>query len=361
MDHITDVMEMVEHLRRPAFCVRNGIIVKVNTAAATRMIEADSAVAGLIETGAEEYLDFAEGCLYLTLNICGQNLGFSVCRKNGFDLFQLEQDAENEELQAMALAARELREPLASIMITADHLFSAADKTDSPETEAHLARINRGLFQMLRLISNMSDASRYAADTAVPMEVKNISACLDEIFAKAADLLERAGILLEYDGLSEPVYGLISSDMLERAVLNIISNALKFTGREGHIQAKLLRRGSKLYLSILDSGSGIEESLRGNLFSRYTREPGVEDGRFGIGLGFVMIRSAAAHHGGTVLVDHPAGSGTRITLSLSIRPGSSNLVRSPALKVDYSGERDHGLLELSDVLPAELYDPKKIN
>ena len=357
MDHITDTMEMVEHLHLPAFCVREGIIVKVNTAAASRMVESGTSVFELLKTGAEEYRDFRGGCLYLTVCLNSQNLGFSVCRKNGFDLFQLEQDNQAPELQAMALAARELREPLASIMITADQLFpSRSDAT--PEDDARIARINRGLFQMLRLISNMSDAGRYVTGTA-NKEIKNISSLFDEIFSKAAVLVEHAGIRLEYTGIPNAINSLANCELLERAVLNIISNAIKFTPKGGLIQATLLRRGNKLYLSIRDNGAGIPENLRGTLFSRCTREPGMEDGRYGIGLGFVMIRSAAAQHGGTVLVDHPEGGGTRVTMTLTVQPGTGELLRSPILKVDYAGERDHGLLELSEVLPAKLYHPDK--
>ena len=141
-------------------------------------------------------------------------------------------------------------------------------------------------------------------------------------------------------------------------MLNIISNSLKFMPQGGTIQAKLTRRGQKLYVSILDSGSGIQESTRADLFSRYTREPSVEDGRFGIGLGLVLIRSTAYQHGGTVLVDQPMEQGTRVTMTLAISSGSTDHVRSPILKVDYAGERDHGLLELSEVLPADLYKPQ---
>lgn len=360
MNQITDAMEMVAHLSHPAFCVKDGIIVHVNEAAAGRMIEPNTAVSQLLKTGNEEYREFSDGCLYLTLTVCGQDLGFSVCRKNGFDLFRLEQDGENRELQAMALAARELREPLASVMITADHLFPSEEISDST-TANHVARINRGLFQMLRLISNMSDASRYAASVSTPMEVKNIPAFLQEVFTKTAVLTESSGIHLEYSGISEPILGLMNSELLERALLNIISNSMKFMPQGGTIQANLLRRNNKLYLSIQDTGSGIPEAARSNLFSRYAREPGVEDGRFGVGLGFVLIRSAAQHHGGTVLVDHPSETGTRVTMTLAIRSGSTNYLRSPILKVDYAGERDHGLLELSDVLAADLYDPTKIN
>ena len=87
----------------------------------------------------------------------------------------------------------------------------------------------------------------------------------------------------------------------------------------------------------------------------FLREPTLEDPTRGVGLGMVLIRSVAANHGGAVLVDHPDAEHTRITLSLAICHGKGDLVRSPVLRLDYAGERDHGLLELSDVLPAELY------
>ena len=355
MDYITDAMEMVDLLQHPAFCVQEGIIVKVNTAAQQRMIEPGTPVTNLIKIGAEEYTDFTGGCLYLTLYVNETDLGFTVLRKNGFDLFQLEQDTENYELQAMALAARELREPLSAIMISTERLFPASVCSEDTKAYEQLARMHRGLFQMLRLISNMSDADRYTV-SRVSMDIQNGPALLDEIFRKAADLVERTGLHLEYTGIPEAIYILLNPELLERAVLNAVSNAVKFTPTGGTIQAKLSRRGGKLCLSIQDSGSGIPEDLRSTVFSRYTREPGLEDGRYGIGLGMVIIRSAAAQHGGTVLIDHPQNCGTRITMTFAIRPGSGATVRSPLLKVDYAGERDHGLLELSDVLPAELYN-----
>lgn len=359
MEELKDALGLLDMNPHPTFCVRDGIIVKTNPAADRRMIETGTHIQTLLHTGAEEYAAFDNGCLYLTLSIAGQELGASVVKLQEYDIFRIEQDADTPELQAMALAARELREPLSSVMITAERLFPVSGLCDDPATREQVARINRGLFQMLRVIGNMSDAGRYATDSAARQEVRDIRSVFDEIFSKAAALVEHTGLKLEYTGYPEMVQTLADTEKLERAVFNIISNAIKFTPRGGTIQAKLTRRGNKLYLSVQDSGSGIPENLRSAVYSRYTREPGVEDGRFGIGLGMVLIRSAAALHGGTVLVDHPDGAGTRITMSLSIRPGSGTQLRSPMLRVDYAGERDHGLIELSETLPAALYDPKK--
>ena len=136
---------------------------------------------------------------------------------------------------------------------------------------------------------------------------------------------------------------------------NILSNCIRFTPTGGQIQATLTRKGKRLCLTVQDSGSGIADSVRGSVFRRYLRQPAIEDSRYGLGLGMVMIRAAASHHGGAVLIDRPPQGGTRVTVTLAIRQDPVSQLRSPLLKVDYAGERDHALIELSDVLPAEFY------
>lgn len=358
MDHITEAMAMIDHLPQPAFCVREGIIAKVNPAAAARMIEPGTAVSDLLQTGREEYSELKGGCLYLTLSVSGQSLGTSVSKKQDFDLFLLEPDADLGELQALALAARELRGPLTGIMASADRLFPIAEQEDE-KIRTQITQLNRGLFQMHRLIGNMSDAIRYSTERSSRQEVRDVCAIVREVLSRAVPLAEHAGIRLEQQIHPEAVYSLVDAEKLERAILNMLSNALKFTPGGQTIRASLTRRGNKLYFSVQDPGCGIPDAASGDIFSRYTREPGLEDGRFGIGLGLVLIRSAAALHGGTVLVDHPEDRGTRVTMTMAIRTGKSDKLRSPILKVDYAGELDHGLLEFSDILSAALYDPRK--
>ena len=359
MEQRVDALEMLDLMVRPGFCVEDNRIIKANQNALNWGIEPGADVRPLLLTGQEEYSLFQEGCLYLTVSVSGQQWGASVTRMGAWDVFILEQEADQAELRAMALAARELREPLTSVMTTADRLFPVEARIDDEATREQVARINRGLLQMLRVISNMSDANRFASDTDTRQEVRDVQSIFSEITAKATALAEHSGVRVESQIHPEPVYSLVDAEKLERAVYNIVSNALKFTPEGGCIQVSLTRRSDKLYFSVRDEGPGIAENLRSGIFSRYTREPGLEDGRFGIGLGLVLIRSAASLHDGTVLVDHPQGKGTRITMSMTIRPGAGNTLRSPLMKVDYAGEWDHGLLELSDTLPASLYGPQK--
>jgi signal transduction histidine kinase len=214
---------------------------------------------------------------------------------------------------------------------------------------------------MLRIISNMSDANRYSASQIASQEIRDVGSFLQEVFDKAQGLVTHTGITLTFSGLSETIYCLVDSEKLERAVLNILSNAIKFTPKGGTIEASLTRRGNMLYLTVLDSGSGIPENIKGTIHSRYLRGPVLDEGRFGIGLGMVLIRSAATQHGGTVLIDQPGEPGTRITMTLAIRQNQSGTLRSNIHRFDYAGERDHSLLELSGNLPHALYDTKKIN
>lgn len=345
---------LLDLMARPAFCVADGCITRINAGAAAFNIAPGTQVAQLLLTGAEEYAAFEGGCLYLTLSLNEQRLGASVTRMEGFDVFCLEELADSRELQAIALAARELRDPLTTVMITAQRLFPVAGLQDDPATREQVAQINRGLFQILRVIGNMSDAGHYAASPA-RMETLDIVSVLDEIFSKAAALVEHAKIGLHYQSYPEAVLCLADRESLERAVLNMVSNAVKFSAPGGTIRAALTRRGQKLYLTLEDNGTGIPAGVRGDVFTRYQRQCGIEDSRFGIGLGMVLIRAAAAAHGGTVLIDQPSGAGTRITMTLAIRQGGPAL-HSHVLRVDYAGEMDRGLIELSESLPVSLYE-----
>lgn len=356
MDRELDAMGMLDLMVRPGFCVKDQIIVKCNPAAESLLFSTGMEIRPMLSTGAEEYDEFSGGCLYLTVQVSGTPWGASVTRMGSWDVFLLEEYADRAELQAMALAARELRGPLAGIMTTADRLFPMQALEDAPELREQAARLNRGLYQMLRIIGNMADAGAYSSPRPAEQEMVDIQALFRELFGQMQDMVSHTGLNLRFENLDRSLYTLADREKLERAVMNILSNAMKFTAPGGTIDAKLQRKGNRLYLTVQDNGEGIPEAIRGSIHRRYLRQPGIEDSRFGIGLGMVLIRSAAAVHGGAVLIDHPEGTGTRITMTLAIRQDTSGNVRTPRLRIDYAGERDHGLVELADILPASLYE-----
>lgn len=349
-----DAMGMLDLIVGPAFCVKDRVVVRINKAAEGRMIAVGRAIDPMIVTGQQEYADFTDGCLYLTLELSGLRQGASVTRMGDMDVFLLEQDIGQSELRAMSLAALHLREPLSNVMAVVNQLLPLVERVDDPSVKDQAAHLNRGLFQMLRILGNMSDANRYQRDTNTRQETREVSSYVGELFDKLAIMTQHAGVSLRFVNLQEPVYCLIHAEKLERAIYNILSNAVKFTPKGGTIDAKLVRRGNRLYLTVQDGGTGIPKE-QPDIHFRFLREPGIDDNRHGIGLGMVIIRSAAAAHGGTVLVEQPEGAGMRLTMTMEIRQNKSNDVRSPIVRVDYAGEWDHSLIELSETLPYTLY------
>lgn len=359
MEQLQNIMKMLDLMVRPAFCVQDGLVAGVNREARRLLIPEGISVNDLLRDQTEEFEEFREGCLYTDLWINGHRFGASITRQNDLHIVLLEPDSDQAELNALALAAQELRGPLSNILAAADRMFP--ELTDAPEMEKQATQINRGLYQMLRIISNMSDAALYSQNTPPTMEIREITGLLGDLFEKAAALIAHNDIRVTFRNLPNRVFTLVNEDMLERAVYNILSNAVMFTPKGGTVEAVLIRRGSKLYLTVQDSGTGVIPDLRNNIHARYLRQPGIEDPRHGIGLGMVLIRSATAAHGGTVLIEHPENQGVRITLSLAIRLPETTNLHAPILRIDYAGERDHGLLELSDTLPAYLYKPESAN
>lgn len=349
MSFQTTMPDWLFRSQSPGFTVTNNQITACNQTAEAMLITPGTDVRTLLLTGKEEYETFQGGCLYLKLDLSSRGRGAAVTREDGVDLFLLDQEPEDADLRSLALAARELRSPLSNLMIAADTLKHEA--AANPNLQEQLARLNRSLHQMHRLINNMSDAGR--SDLLTPAGIHDWNRLFHDIFEKLQAQLEPTNVTLTYTGLSECVYGLANEGQLERAVLNIVSNAMKFMPEGGTIHASLTRKQNMLHLSIQDSGSGIAENVLGTVFTRYQRQPGIEDSRYGIGLGMVLIRNAAADHGGTVLIDSPEGNGTRVTMTMALRQDAP-VLKTPVISPLTDNSRQI-LTELSESLPWEFY------
>lgn len=357
MEHETTASYLLDLIERPAFCVENGVIIRTNQAASQMLICTGMQIYDLITNDRQAYTDFTGGSLALSLDIAGNSCRATVRRIEKLDTFLLETEASNIRLQTLALAAQHLRVPLGNIMAVTEAFLSEQALRANPSSLAHMTQINRGLYQLQRMIGDMSDACRYQISASIQMATADIERIFYEALEKAGALLEACGVHINFTGLSTPVYCLADAEMLERAVYNLISNAVKFGSSPGIIDAKLTQNGDMLYFTIANTGAGIPDEVLPSVFSRYQRTPQIEDGSFGIGLGISLVRSAAAAHGGTVLIDCAEGRGCRVTMTLAITQDNSGTVRSPLIRIgDYAGGRDHGLLELSDILPNNPFD-----
>lgn len=354
MENIPNLQRMLEWMDRPAFYVREGKILCSNQSARSRMVTEETPLAPMLGAHLSDYQEFSGGSLTLSLTIGTATCRASVERIGDGDLFVLSSDSEEKAMRAMALAAQKLRLPLNQVMNAADELLPEFVKAD-PESEQSFCAMNHSLYQMLRIVLNMSDAY---LRTSPQMELQDISAVMHEIFAQCIPLCQTVGVTLHFQNLPQSVYSLADSSLLERAVYNLISNALKNVCPGSTIEASLIRRNTRLYLTIINPGTSRSTPPAAGAFSRFLREPGIEDSQNGLGLGMQLVQSAAIAHGGTSLMETQKDGGMRVTMSMAIRQNTDTL-RAPRLRIDYAGERNHALIELSDLLPGRLYGPDR--
>lgn len=355
METTNEILALLEQIPQPVFLVKENTVVHVNQSARLRNIEENTPVSDLISIGMPEYAQFTDGTLLLTVSINNISYNTVVTKNGGYDMFLLESEFSDYELRSLALAAQTLRQPLSSAMISIDKLMPEEDIQQSPALRQQLQMINRSIYQLHRTIRNMSDAAIYRSRCSANIEVREAVAVITEIIEKAACLTEKADHRIEFKTFHQPVFCPLDRDKLERAILNLISNAIKYASAGSAIQVSLHLGNQKLYISVQSDSADPEHTLIKNIFSGFTREPGIRDARSGIGLGLTIAHGVAAAHRGTLLVEQASETCLRFTLSVSLQPNRTGL-RSPVLlPVDDSGGYDQALIELSDVLPAELF------
>lgn len=345
MDTFTSGDSLLVLIDQPAFFMKDDRIIQVNDAALNRQINVGDPLSKFMHRIPQVYRDFQDGSLFMNLRVGDSLCPTCVTRQKTGDLFVVDIHTDKTS-RALALAARQLRHSLNTVYAVLDDVPL---KQRPPE-------LNQALAQMHRQLCNMSDMMRFDTPQSARLTATNLTSVFTETMEKCQHLLEKTKHRLVFSA-TETVYGMADRDMIERALWNILSNSVKFSTQGGFLNATLSRSGNLLRISVHDTGDGIRSEILQQVYSRYLREPSIEDSRFGLGLGLAIVSTIAGLHGGTVLIDHPDGKGARVTMTLTIRPCPDHLLRSPVtpMMADYCGGFDHGLLELSDVLPAEMY------
>lgn len=334
-------METIQQLLslsdRPAFCVEDGIILAANDAARARQIQPGERVEPLLASGHKALSEFSQGFLCLNLSLFDQQVPATVTAMGTRRIFTLEPEEIQSDFRLLSLASQELRTPLTDVMALVKKLDA------DPE---QVAGINRGLHRLLRIVGNMS------AHPAPQFALRSVNELLLELWDKALAACESRDIRFRYLSCPQQVYSCVDASLLNRAVYNLLSNAIKFS-QGGTITLQLSQSRQFYQISLCDSGSRLPAQDQ-DPFARFLREPGTGDPICGMGLGMRQVRDAASAHGGNVLMDTPTEGGVRVTLTLPKRQDVTG-IRSRRIEIDYIGEHDPLLVELSDVLPTDFY------
>ncbi len=224
--------------------------------------------------------------------------------------------------------SHEFRTPLALMLGPVEELLQRGEGELAPHVHDELSLVSRNGGRLLRLVNTLLDFSRIEAGRIqAAYQATDLAAFTAELASVFRSACERAGLRLTVSTppLGAPAY--VDREMWEKIVLNLLSNAFKFTF-EGGIAVSLREVNGWAELEVRDTGVGIPASEMPRLFERFHR---IETARGrtheGSGIGLALVQELARLHGGTVAAESEAGKGTtfvvRIPLGIDHLPSSA--------------------------------------
>ena len=218
-------------------------------------------------------------------------------------------------LQRLADLCHDMRTPLTII-------FNAVQLMEERRGEHHereLAQIRRNTQQLLRIVGNIVDfAAIDAGRVQAHMERVEGVAWLQEVGLACAPYARHKGVEFTVVTNLPEIWIWCDSVLLERCVLNLISNAVRFTEQGGLICLSMERAGEEVHISVSDNGRGMSRKQIENLFQRFSAGCGGGQAREGSGLGLSLVKSFIERMGGRIEIESEVGEGTRATLSLPV-------------------------------------------
>ena len=204
----------------------------------------------------------------------------------------------------------------------------------------NLEIIHRNSLRLLKLVNALLDFSRIEAGRMkASYEPTDLAAYTAELASAFRTAIERAGLrlIVKCPSLPELIY--VDREMWEKVVLNLLSNAFKFTF-EGEIQVSLHWAGERVELSVADTGVGIPQTELPKIFERFHRVRASRSRTHeGTGIGLALVQELVALHGGRVEVESAENRGT--TFRVSLPTGKRHL-----LSEDLSPPRDQKSVRL---------------
>jgi signal transduction histidine kinase len=217
--------------------------------------------------------------------------------------------------------SHELRTPLALML---GPIADALAAQPSAPVRASLEMARRNAQRLLKLVNTLLDFARIEAGRTeasfVPVDLAEFTADLASTFRSA---MQRGGLAYHVDcpPLGVPVF--VDREMWEKIVLNLLSNAFKFT-LEGSVSVRLVREDGFAVLEVADTGGGVAAAEIGRLFERFHRIEGAPSRTHeGSGIGLALVQELVKLHAGTIEATSRPGTGT--TLRVRVPLGSAHL------------------------------------
>ncbi|HYC86788.1 MAG TPA: ATP-binding protein [Chryseosolibacter sp.] len=213
--------------------------------------------------------------------------------------------------------SHEFRTPLTLILGLQEELLQRPEEEISSESKKKLETTHRNSLRLLRLVNNLLDFSRIEAGREkAKFQQLNISKFTRELASNFSSLIEHAGLSyhIDIEDISHPIYA--DRIMWEKIVLNLLSNAFKYT-LKGSVTISLRKSGQSVVLKVRDTGVGIPAEELPNMFQRFHRVQNIF-GRTheGTGIGLSLVSELVKLHSGNISVTSQVGIGSEFVVTI---------------------------------------------
>jgi PAS domain S-box-containing protein len=234
-----------------------------------------------------------------------------------------------------ANVSHEFRTPLTLLLAPLEETLSQTTSTLASTDRERLKIAHRNGLRLQQLVNELLEFSRIEAGRVQadrePTDLAEFTADLASMFRSP---VERAGLQLIVDCPPLPRPALVDREMWEKIVLNLLSNAFKYT-YVGEITVSQRLSGAEIVLSVRDTGVGIPEEELPRLFERFHRVKGARGRTLeGTGIGLALVQELVKLHGGSVRVESASGRGSTFVVCVPFKaslvvPDSSNVTPAP--------------------------------
>jgi signal transduction histidine kinase len=230
--------------------------------------------------------------------------------------------------QFLANVTHELRTPLHSIISYGALILEGfVDGELTGEQEQHIQFMVRRAEDLSHLVDDMLDLSKIEADKIeVKVEPLHLEQSLNEVVEQLKPMSNNKDLYLRLEIAPELPMVIADGHRLRQVVINLVSNALKFTEKGGvSIHCRIVREGEMVMVSVRDTGIGISPAALDYIFEAFRQADGSTTRRFGgTGLGLTIAKKLIELQGGEVTVESIPGQGSTFSFTLGIVPSEEN-------------------------------------
>jgi len=216
-----------------------------------------------------------------------------------------------------SIISHDLKNPLGVLYATTDVLSRHFNSFSAEKTKTYLENMNRSSKHLKSLLDNLLEWSQVQTGKIIINKIRfDLYEVVNNILLVAAECASVKDLTLR-SSVKRGTYVFADKDMVATLIRNLISNAVKFTPRDGEIRIFLTEEKDKTVVHVADSGVGIPEDKISGLFKINTsyKQPGTENEK-GTGLGLILCKEFAEKNGGKIWVASTHGKGSTFSFSL---------------------------------------------